>query len=242
MPSGYYRSDLSLIHHRGFGFHADRCAPGILALLGPVRDRGGLVLELGCGSGLLTRHLVDAGHRVYATDASPAMLEIAEVHASGAEEFRRITLPEDSLPPADAVVATGHPLNYLPSEEAIRRAFVAVAGALQPGGVMAVDLCDLEWGRYRAGDRPQARIGDDWALFTQYAIPAPNRFDRHMTTFVRTADGTYRRDEETHENVLIEATRIPELLAGHGVTAEVRSAFGREELPIGLVAIVGRKQ
>jgi len=72
----YYRDDLALVHHRGFGFHADMCAPGIVALLGPVRDRRGLVVELGCGSGLLTRHLLDAGHRVVATDASPAMRTI----------------------------------------------------------------------------------------------------------------------------------------------------------------------
>jgi precorrin-6B methylase 2 len=32
--------------------------------------RGGLAVELGCGSGLLTRELVGAGHRVIATDAS----------------------------------------------------------------------------------------------------------------------------------------------------------------------------
>jgi hypothetical protein len=29
----YYRRDLALVHHRGFGFHARACAPGILALL-----------------------------------------------------------------------------------------------------------------------------------------------------------------------------------------------------------------
>ena len=50
----YYRADLALVHHLGFGFHADDCAPGILELLGPVRERDGLVVELGCGSGLLT--------------------------------------------------------------------------------------------------------------------------------------------------------------------------------------------
>ena len=49
----YYSRDLALVHARGFGQHADRCAPGILALLSPVS--GGLVLELGCGSGALTR-------------------------------------------------------------------------------------------------------------------------------------------------------------------------------------------
>src|SRR5213594_3656912 len=94
----YYRQDLALVHHLGFGFHADACAPGILALLEPVRERGGLVLEVGCGSGLLTRHLVDAGHRVVATDASPAMVELAKEHAAGAQDVRVLVLPDDPLP------------------------------------------------------------------------------------------------------------------------------------------------
>ncbi len=73
----YYRDDLALVHHLGFGFHAEACAPGILALLEPLLEREGLVLELGCGSGLLTQHLVSAGHRVIATDASSSMLDLA---------------------------------------------------------------------------------------------------------------------------------------------------------------------
>jgi 2-polyprenyl-3-methyl-5-hydroxy-6-metoxy-1,4-benzoquinol methylase len=77
MGEPYYGRDLALIHHRGFGVHADMCAPGILRLLEPVLARGGLVLKVGCGSGLLTRHLADAGHRVVAADASPAMLDLA---------------------------------------------------------------------------------------------------------------------------------------------------------------------
>lgn len=241
MPSEYYRSDLALIHHRGFGSHADGCAPGILTLLEPVLMRKGLVLELGCGSGLLTRHLVEAGHAVLASDASQAMLDLAAEHVPAAE-FRRLRLPDDPLPEADAVVAVGHPMNYLPRTEAIDRALIATAGALRPGGVLAVDLCDLEWGRRRRGAPPQARLGDDWALITEFAIPAPDRFDRHMTTFVRTAVGTYRRSEERHENVLIDTARIPDLLAAHGVTAEVRPSFGTETLPAGLVAVVGVKE
>ena len=40
----YYRAALAQIHHEGFGFHADACAPGILAHLAPIRERDGLVL------------------------------------------------------------------------------------------------------------------------------------------------------------------------------------------------------
>src|SRR5437763_8238202 len=115
----YYRADLARIHHLGFGFHADACAPGILALLEPVRERNGLVVELGCGSGLLTRPLVDAGLRVIATDASPAMLAIAREIVPDAEEIRRVTVPEDRIPEADAIVSVGHVLSYLPDEGSI---------------------------------------------------------------------------------------------------------------------------
>lgn len=239
MSEPYYRSDLALVHHRGFGFHADVCAPGILAHLEPVRARGGLVLEVGCGSGLLTRHLVDAGHRVVATDASPAMLDLARVTAGDAESIARITLPDDPLPAADAVVGVGHALSYLPSADAIDRALVALARALRPGGVFAIDLCDLEWTAARVDEHERSRVGDDWAIITQFSVPTPDRYVREMVTFVRNDDGSWRRDDERHDNVMIDVTRVPALLAAEGVEVEVREAFGTERLPVGLRAIVG---
>jgi SAM-dependent methyltransferase len=237
----YYRRDLALVHHRGFGFHADRCAPGILALIEPVRDRGGLVLELGCGSGLLTRYLVDAGHRVVATDASPAMLDLAREVAPGAEEIRPLVLPDDPLPECDAVVSIGHVLSYLPDEAAVDRALVAAADALCPGGVFAIDLCDLRWGEVRRDDPATARVADDWAIFTRFSVPRPNEFVREMTTFVREADGTWRRDDERHDNVLIDTARVPARLAERGVDVRVGASFGDEDLPDGLVTIVGTR-
>ncbi len=240
MDGPYYRRDLALIHHRGFGFHADVCAPGILRLLEPVIARGGLVLEIGCGSGLLTRHLVGAGLRVVATDASQAMLDLARETAPGAD-IRLLVLPDDPLPEADAVVGVGHALNYLPDAESVARGLEAVGRALRPGGVLALDLCDLEWARERAGAPPRGWVGEDWALVTEFSVPAPDRFVRRMATFVREADGSWRRDDERHENVLIETAGVPELLAGVGIEASVLESFGDEELPAGLRAIVGRR-
>lgn len=235
----YYRRDLALVHHRGFGFHAEACAPGILELLEPVRGHAGLVLEIGCGSGLLTRQLVGAGHRVVATDASPAMLDLARQVALGAGDVRRLVLPDDPVPPADAIVGVGHALNYLPDEAAVDRSLAALAGALRPGGILALDLCDLEWGAARSDAPTTGRVGDEWAIITQFAVPAPNRFVREMTTFVREDDGSWRRDDERHDNVLIDTSLVPALLAEHGVDATIGSAFGTEHLPIGLRTIVG---
>ena len=162
----YYRPDLARAHHLGYGFHADNCAPGILSLLAPVQARGGLVLELGCGSGLLTRHLTDAGHRVIATDASPAMLDLARGYAPAAD-IRPLTLPGDPLPAADAVVSVGHVLSYLPDAGA------AIARAVRPGGLFAIDLCDLAYGEQRRGEPPLGRVSDSWAVLAATSLPRP---------------------------------------------------------------------
>lgn len=235
----YYRSDLARIHHEGFGFHADLVAPGVLALLEPVRARDGLVLEIGCGSGLLTKYLVDAGHRVLATDASEAMLAL--VAANVPEAAHAIArLPDDPVPAADAIVSVGHPLSYLDDEAQLARAITAMADALRPGGVLAFDLCDLEWGAARVDQGPQVWSGDDWMLVNLPSVPDPSTFRRDMTTFVRDGE-RWRRDDETHLNVLVDTATIPPILAARGVDAEVRASFGDEALPVGLVAVVGRR-
>ena len=238
----YYRADLALIHHLGFGFHADDCAPGILGLLEPVRDVNGLVVELGCGSGLLTKYLVDAGHRVLATDASSAMLDIARAYAPGVGELRQVVLPDDPIPEADAIVSIGHVLSYLPDEAAIERALVAIAGALRPGGIVAIDLCDLAYAAARSEPATLAWKHDDWALITETSVPTPDRFVRQMATFMPNPDGSWRRDDERHDNVMIDTSSVPPLLASHGIDAVVGRSFGDEQLPTGLHTIIGRKR
>jgi SAM-dependent methyltransferase len=242
MSEAVYRHDLAVVHHRGFGFHAAACAPGILDLLGPVHARRGLVLELGCGTGLLTKELVAAGHRVIATDASLAMLDVArELIGDRAEDVRQLTLPDDPLPRAEAIVASGHPLNYLPDAAAIDRALVAIAGALRPGGLIALDICDLEWGRARRNAPHFAEVREDWAIITKFSMPSADRFVRDITTFLPNSDGSWRRDSEHHENVLIDTAQIPALLRQHGVEAQVGASFGMENHPPGLRVVVGHK-
>jgi SAM-dependent methyltransferase len=237
----YYRDDLSRAHHRGFGFHADLCAPGILRLLEPVRERGGLVVELGCGSGLLTRYLVDAGHRVIATDASPAMLDLAREYVPEALAIEQLTLPDDPIPEADAIVSIGHALSYLPDERAVERALLAAARGLRENGILAIDLCDREWGLARQGAPNGGWVGDDWALVTEFSTPSPDRFVRQMAIFTRNEDGSWRRDDERHDNVLLDTSTIPALLSGVGVAAEVRGSFGDETLPTGLRVLIAHR-
>ncbi|EDX73602.1 MAG: hypothetical protein RIG63_12295 [Coleofasciculus chthonoplastes F3-SA18-01] len=49
----WYKEDLPYIHDVGFRDYALKSAPGILAILAQHQIREGLVVDLGCGSGLL---------------------------------------------------------------------------------------------------------------------------------------------------------------------------------------------
>jgi SAM-dependent methyltransferase len=239
----YYRAALAQIHHEGFGFHADACAPGILDHLAPIRERDGLVLEIGCGSGLLTKHLTDAGHRVIATDASPAMLDIARAYAPDAVEHRRIALPDDPLPEADAIVSTGHALSYIDTEERLLAALVACARALRPGGVLAVDLEDLSTRDAQMARPPAVWVGDDWALFMERVSDGPTHFARVQTLFMREDDGRYRRELERHDNVLIDVPGVvPQLLEDEGLDVDVGLSFGTETNMDGLMVVVATRR
>lgn len=116
-----------------------------------------------------------------------------------------------------------------------------MAGALRPGGVLAIDILDLDFGRIRAAEPPLARVEEEWAIITTLVAPAPDRIVRDITTFVPDGAGAWRRGGERHENVLVDTSRIPALLAGHGVRATVGTSFGDAELPAGLRSVTGRK-
>jgi SAM-dependent methyltransferase len=178
---------------------------------------------------------------VIATDASPAMLDLAGSVAGDATEIRSLVLPDDPIPAADAIVGVGHALNYLPDVASVDRALVAIASSLTPGGILAIDLCNLEWAEARRDEPSRGWVGDGWALVTEFSVPQPDTYVRQMATFIREEDGSWRRDDERHDNVMIETRRVPELLADHGVEATVGNHFGSERLPVGLRAVVGHR-
>ena len=72
-----YRNDLAYIHDAGFGQIARAAAPVLLDALRRQGTVRGLVVDLGCGSGILARDVVDAGYEVLGIDISQAMIALA---------------------------------------------------------------------------------------------------------------------------------------------------------------------
>jgi SAM-dependent methyltransferase len=200
---------------------------------------GARVLDVGCGSGLLARRLIAEGFVVTGIDASAAMIDLAREHAPAAR-FELLRLPADSnaLPPSDAIVSTGHVLNYLDSHEDIARALAALARALRPGGVIAIDLMTDAFARRDDAQHVHAKVNDDWAIVTRFSRPQPDRFDRDITVFRRVGDH-WRRSDEHHRNVTFDSQHALQILRESGVDAHERASFGDETLPEGLVVLSG---
>ena len=77
---------------------------GLAAELGAVE-----IVDLGCGTGLITRELARLGYRVTAVDPAPAMLDIARQRPYG-DRVRWIEGDASRLgtPGADLAIMTGH--------------------------------------------------------------------------------------------------------------------------------------
>lgn len=50
------------------------------------------------------------------------------------------------------------------------------------------------------------------------------------------------RVSEHHENILVDTSRLPNLLAKHGIDADVTDSFGSETLPPGLRVVIGTRR
>jgi SAM-dependent methyltransferase len=247
MPTdSYYQSDLAWVHHAGYAQHVEKVGPGIVRLLRDAcLSSSARVLDVGCGSGLLARSLRAGGFAVLGVDASAAIIELARRHEPRAR-FEVVRLPtrkspgmDGALPTCDAVVSTGHVLNYLDTRAEVAQALGELARAVRPGGLLAIDLMTERYCERPDLGQVHAKVQDDWAIVTRFSRPEPYRFDRAITVFRREGDGLWRRSDEHHRNVTFDPDEALGILRNNGVDACLRASFGEEALPDGLVVLSG---
>jgi SAM-dependent methyltransferase len=101
------------------------------------------VVDIGCGTGLVTRHLAARGHRMTGLDPSAAMLAIARGRPYGSS-IRWIHGEVTDLPPLDADLAimAGHVPQFFLTDAAWASALASIARALRPGGWLSFETRD----------------------------------------------------------------------------------------------------
>jgi SAM-dependent methyltransferase len=96
------------------------------------------IVDLGCGTGLLTRTLARPGRSVVGIDPSPTMLDWAR-RQPGAEDVIWIEGGADAIAgPVDLVLCTGNAIMHV-DDAALRTAFARVSAAVGPDGMFAFE-------------------------------------------------------------------------------------------------------
>jgi SAM-dependent methyltransferase len=239
----YYGEDVAYIHDVGHADFALGSASGILEILERSGIGDGLVVDLGCGSGVWARRLVDAGYEVLGIDISEAMIELSREKVPEAE-FRVGSLFEVELPPCAAVTAVSEVLNYLFDAEneieGLGRLFGRVRDALVPGGVFVFDV--LGPGQVPAGATARGfSVGEDWAVLSELEEDAGRgTMERRIVSFRKVGEH-YRRNEEIHRVRLYDPSELSAELERAGFLVRTMSSYGDLPLSEGHAAFVARK-
>ena len=98
------------------------------------------IVDLGCGTGLITCELAEQGFRMIGVEPAPAMLELARRRPCGGE-VQWIDGGADAIgtPGAELAIMTGHVAQFFLTDDQWHAALVALTDTLRPGGHLAFE-------------------------------------------------------------------------------------------------------
>jgi SAM-dependent methyltransferase len=224
-----YEEDLAYIQAVAFGGLASGAMPAVMERLRASRISVRRVIDVGCGAGISTRALVDAGFDTWAIEPSASLVAIARNTAPGAR-FELGSVYDVALEPCEAILALGEALTYhgpdIDADARLRTFYERAAHALAPGGLMIFDLIEAE------GAPLDARgwsTGDDWAvLYETREDRVARRLTRYIETFRRPATDAigYRRSREVHDVRTFETRDVTRWLDDAGFSVEIADRYG----------------
>ena len=195
----------------------------LTGLLQEYGVKDGLVLELGCGTGKVTRRLALKGYDMIGIDLSDEMLEIAREKEYSEDSWTEAAEPEGDLNgrnpilylqqdmrefelfgTVNAVVSICDSMNYITSEEDLIKVFQLVNNYLDPGGLFIFDMNTEYKYKNLLGDATIAENREDCSFIWENYYDEENRMNEYnMTIFVKAEEETEEEEmsEEDMEDV-----------------------------------------
>ncbi len=200
--------------------YKDWCAY-IKSLLEEYGIRDGLALELGCGTGKMTRLLAEEGYDMIGIDSSAEMLEIAQQAEEGMGRILYLLQDMRSFElygTVRAVVSVCDSLNYVLEEDGLAEVFRLVNNYLDPGGLFIFDLNTPYKYRELLGETTIAENREEGSFIWENYFDGESGINEYdLTLFLREDDGRYRKYEETHYQRAYGLSTIRRLLEEAGM-------------------------
>ena len=200
-------------------------------LIGSLKEYGiedGIVLELGCGTGVMTELLAESGYDMIGVDNSEEML--GEAMEKRAESGHEILYLEQDMREFElygtirAVVSVCDSMNYILEEADLREVFSRVHEYLEEDGVFIFDLNTVYKYRDLLGETTIAENREEGSFIWENYFDeesAVNEYD--LTLYIREDGESYRRFEEVHYQRAYDLKTIDRLLADAGM--ELTAAY-----------------
>lgn len=193
----------------------------IKSLLKEYKIEDGLVLDLGCGTGKLTRLLEDAGYDMIGIDYSGEMLEIAREHQE--EGSNILYLLQDMREfelygTVRAVVSVCDSMNYITEEEDLLQVFRLVNNYLDPKGLFIFDLNTVYKYKELLGETTISENREEGSFIWDNYYEEEEQINEYdLTLFIKEKDNLYRKYEETHFQKAYTLEKVKELLEKAGM-------------------------
>ena len=169
-------------------------------LLKEYRIEEGVVCELGCGTGKMTRLLADTGYDMIGVDMSEDMLAIASMENPQqilylCQDMRELEL----YGTVAAVVSVCDSMNYLLEEDDLLEVFQRVNEYLEPGGVFLFDLNTIYKYETLLGETTICENRPEGSFIWENYYDAEEQINEYdLTLFIQEKENLYRKFEETH--------------------------------------------
>ena len=196
----------------------------------------GIVLELGCGTGNLTKRLASKGYDMIGVDNSEAMLEVAmekeRTNPQGILYLLQDMREFELYGTVRAVVSVCDSMNYLLEEGELEQVFRLVNNYLDPKGIFIFDLKTDYYYRNDTGDQIFGENQEDSSFIWENYYYEEEKINEYaLTIFTKEEGDLYRKSEEVHYQRAYDLNEVCQALARAGMEFIAAYEEGSNETP-----------